>query len=111
MDQLKHLLLFCLVPLFLYGCQSNQHLISRLWFYTYSEGAASPGDTLITPASFLDLRGNGRYTMDFNGFDAGKWRVTQNGLVLTSDKNKEMILPVKYVSEKNLQIYTHQAYY
>jgi len=111
MDRLRKRFLFCLVPVILYGCQSEKQLISRLWFYTYNAGPVDPQDTLITPASFLDLRQDGSYTMDFNGFDAGTWEFSKKQLILTDDRKQRTILPVSYVSEKNLQVSIPRKYF
>src|SRR5690349_16336033 len=111
MDQLKKGLLYCLAAMLLWGCQSDKQLISRLWFYTYNAGPVDPRDTLITPASFLDLQQDGSYTMDFNGFDAGTWEFSQKQLILTNDKKQRTILPVSYVSEKNMQVYIPSKYF
>jgi hypothetical protein len=109
MDQLKKILVCCLLPVLLYSCQSEKDRVSKIWFYTYSTGSTDPRDTLLTPASFLDLRNNGTYTMDFNGFDAGKWELAGSQLVLTNDKNEVTRLAVRYASGKELRLYVHEA--
>jgi hypothetical protein len=37
--------------------------VPHLWFYTYTQGGDT--DSLLTPASFLELRKDGTYTRDF----------------------------------------------
>ena len=95
--------------LLLAGCKSQKDQLSKLWFYTYNAGSSDPRDTLLTPASFLDLQANGRYTMEFAGFDAGTWVLAGNRLMLTNDKKQVTELSLQYVSGKDLRIYVHNA--
>jgi len=108
MVQFKRLLLFFFVPILLCGCQSDESLISRLWLYTYSTGINIPPDTLITPASFLDLRKDKTYTMDFNGFESGTWNIIgHTTLVLTNNRQQVTMIPVKYLAGKILRLDIH----
>jgi len=107
MDQLKKIVFLCSIPLLLYSCRSEKDKLSRIWFYTYNNESGGPKDTLLTPVSFLDLRQNGTYTMDFSGFDAGRWDIKDDRLVLTNDKNQVSKLGFRYISGKDLRLYIH----
>jgi hypothetical protein len=84
-------------------------MISRMWFYTYDTKLTDVADTTILPGSFLDLRGDGTYSLDFNGFETGTWQfINDNELILTSDQKKQTNIAVKYVSEKSMNIFLFQ---
>ena len=109
-DQLKKIMLLCALPaLLLAGCQSEKDNLSKLWFYTYNTGSADPRDTLLTPASFLNLQKDGSYTMDFSGFESGQWELQGPQLVLTNTKKEVTKIPIRNVSGKDLRIYIHEA--
>jgi hypothetical protein len=63
----------CLILLLITGsgCTLVSDPIPHLWFFTYTQGGET--DSLLTPASFLELRKDGTYTRDFGRFDYGKW--------------------------------------
>ncbi|HEY4150236.1 MAG TPA: hypothetical protein VGM41_14955 [Chitinophagaceae bacterium] len=107
---MKKLVLYAILPVWLLaGCKSPKDNLSKLWFYTYNTGSSDPRDTLLTPASFLDLQRTGNYTMDFNGFEAGTWELDGPQLVLTNTKKIVTKIPIRYASGKDLRIYVHES--
>jgi len=108
MDQLKKGLLFCLTTILFYGCKPEDTSIAHIWFYTYSTGSRLPPDTVINAASFLDLRNDGTYTLDFSRFESGTWEMASRAtLVLINDKKKPERVAVDHVSAKILRIALH----
>jgi hypothetical protein len=87
------------------GCQLLSDPLPHLWFYTYSQGGDT--DSLLTPASFLELRKDGTFTRDFGRFEYGKWTFTDKKLYLTDQTNKSTHIepfPVASLTAKEMQL-------
>jgi hypothetical protein len=78
---------------------------SPLWFYSYSSNTRSKWDTVLTRASFLELRPDGSYTQDFGRFDYGNWTLKGNDLYLTNQHHTTYIFRLLAVGEKEMEIY------
>jgi len=78
--------------------------LPQLWFYTYSKGSVVGRDTLLTPASFLELRPDGTYTRDFGRFDYGNWTRKGQQLFLTNQQHTTYVLPLGIVTSKEMQL-------
>jgi hypothetical protein len=92
-----------IVSLFLVGCFFPNNRIDRLWFYTYTSSSAD-GDSVLTPASFINLQKDGSYTRDFGGFDYGKWIIKDKKLLLTNYKNENFTFSVSYFAGNEMQL-------
>lgn len=68
---------------------------SALWMYT--DGVPVANDSLVNPASFLELRPDHSYTRDFGRFDYGTWSLDKNGLVLINQEHiTQLYSPVTF---------------
>jgi hypothetical protein len=95
---------FILVLLSGSSCLMLSDPVPALWFYTYSGGATTGRDSLLTPASFLELRKDGSYTRDFGRFDYGTWSVKDHQLTLTNARHKTFIFPMTLVGNNEMQL-------
>lgn len=86
------------------GCMFAGNPLSKLWFYTYSNGSTTGRDTLLTPASFLELRGDGTYTRDFGRFDYGSWNRKDQQLFLTNQQHTTYVYPLGSITDKDMQL-------
>jgi hypothetical protein len=86
------------------GCKMTNSGISRLWFYTHNSGEPTGGDTLLTPASFLELRPDGTYTRDFGRFEYGAWTRNQLRLFLTSQSHTTYIFQLGETPGEEMQL-------
>lgn len=71
------------------GCMLLRDPSPAIWFYTFSEGPASHRDTQLTPASFIEFRTDGTYTLDMGEFEYGKWLLTRDAIQLFAGHNEE----------------------
>ena len=96
----------CLILLLITGsgCSLLNDPLPHLWFYTYSQGGET--DSLLNPASFLELRKDGTYTRDFGGFDYGTWVYKDKMLYLNNRAGgiRNINFPVTNVSSKEMQL-------
>jgi hypothetical protein len=86
------------------SCQFMSNSLSKLWFYTYSTGAATGKDTLLTPVSFLELRPDGSYTRDFGHFEYGAWTRKDQQLYLTDQQHKTYVFQLNNITSKEMQL-------
>ncbi len=86
------------------GCMFAGNPLSKLWFYTYSNDRTTGRDTLLTPASFLELRGDGTYTRDFGRFDYGSWNRKDQQLFLTNQQHTTYVYPLGGITDKDMQL-------
>jgi hypothetical protein len=100
------IIIFTLV--ILTGCHLANNSKDKLWFYIYSSNVAN-ADTMLTPASFINLQGDGTYTRDFGYFDYGKWDFKNDHLILTNTNNETLMLAVDMVSANEMQISNHNT--
>jgi hypothetical protein len=86
------------------GCSLLVNPLPRLWFYTYGTGTPAAKDTLLSPASFLELRPDGAYTRDFGKFEYGSWLQKDHQLILTSHDHLVSIYPLTLSASNELQL-------
>ncbi len=104
---MRTLYFICLIFLLITGsgCMLLNDPLPHLWFYTYSQGGES--DSLLNPASFLELRKDGTYTRDFGRFDYGTW-VYKDKVLHLNDRlggtTNFNVFPVTSVSPKEMQL-------
>ncbi|HTI92927.1 MAG TPA: hypothetical protein VL727_20155 [Puia sp.] len=104
---MRTLYFICLILLLITGsgCTLLNDPLPHLWFYTYSQGGET--DSLLNPASFLELRKDGTYTRDFGRFDYGTW-VYKDKVLHLNDRAGGItninVFPVTSVSSKELQL-------
>ena len=77
----------------------------NLWFYTHSINN-NVDDSLLTPASFINLERDGSYTSDLGSFDYGTWVMRDDTLFLTNTDHVITSHPVKHLGAKELQLIT-----
>ncbi|HXD76969.1 MAG TPA: hypothetical protein VN616_04130 [Puia sp.] len=87
----RSLVIACLLAVT--GCSLLVNPLTRLWFFTYGTGTPQGKDSLLNPASFLELRPDGSYTRDFGRFEYGTWLKKDGQIVLTSHEHRLTILP------------------
>ncbi len=66
------------------GCSLLVNPLPKLWFFTDGTGTPNGKDSLLNPASFIELRPDGSYTRDFGRFEYGTWQKKDHELVLAS---------------------------
>ena len=76
----------------------------HLWFYTYSEGPTEARDSLLNPASFLEIRKDGTYTRDFGFFEYGSWKLEDHKLYLTNQRHHTVAFPVDMSKQGELRL-------
>ncbi len=86
------------------ACNFVNNRLDKLWFYTYSTGSPADRDSILTPASFIDLQKDGTYTRDFGVFDYGKWIFKDRQLFLTNYKHEVFRFAVTYITGNEMQI-------
>lgn len=86
------------------GCMFTGNPLPTLWFYTYSNGTPTGKDTLLTPASFLELRPDGTYSRDFGRFDYGTWTRKEQQLYLTNLQHKTYIFQLGLLTAKEMHL-------
>lgn len=94
----------CLVILLgsLSGCGGNS--LNHLWFYSYGSGPGQDTTGDLTPASFIELRPDGSYTLDFGRYEYGTWTRKQDQLLLTSQQHKTYVYSMKLTTPKELEL-------
>lgn len=102
----QHLMIPCFifVLLTLTACVQPAVNIEKLWFYTHSSGNLSDRDTLLTPASFISLKKDGSFTLDFETFEYGTWIKEDKTIHLKNSKNKSTDILVKNLSAKEMEL-------
>jgi hypothetical protein len=86
------------------GCSLLVNPMPRIWFFTYGTGTPIGKDSLLNPASFLELRPDGSYTRDFGAFDYGTWLKKDHQLLLTSHDHQKMSYPFTLTSSNEMQL-------
>ena len=76
---------------------------SNLWFYAYSSGEL-PSEFSLTPASFLYLKPDKTYTLDFGQFDYGNWLKRGDTLILHAASGKINSFFINYKNGKELKL-------
>lgn len=99
--QLYVLLLLATAVAGLYGCGNS---LQRIWFYTYGSGSGSDSTEQLTPASFLELRPDGSYTLDFGKYDYGTWTRKEDQLFLTGQQHKTYVYAMTFTTAKEMTL-------
>jgi hypothetical protein len=86
------------------SCTLLVNPMPRLWFFTYGTGIPAGKDSLLNPASFLELRPDGSYTRDFGTFDYGTWLKKEHQLILTSHDHLTTSYPLTLTSSNEMQL-------
>jgi hypothetical protein len=86
------------------GCSLLINPMPRLWFFTYGTGTPGGKDSLLNPASFLELRPDGSYTRDFGTFDYGTWLRKEHELILTGHDHQKTSYPLTLTSSSEMQL-------
>lgn len=86
------------------SCISKKEQLSALWFYTFSTSEGDSGNIKLTPANFIDLKADGTYTMDFSGFDYGRWESEGKSILLSNQQSKKIVLPIMLLKTKDMQL-------
>jgi hypothetical protein len=92
------------------GCSLLVNPLPKTWFFTYGTGAPKGKDTLLNPASFLELRPDGSYTRDFGAFEYGTWLKKDHSLLLTSHDHLKTSYPLTLTSSSEMQLTTSGDY-
>lgn len=86
------------------GCSLLVNPLPQIWFFTYGSGTAVGKDSLLNPASFLELRPDGSYTSDFGTFDYGTWLKKDRQLILTNHLHEKTSYPLALTSSGEMQL-------
>ncbi|MES1225155.1 MAG: hypothetical protein ABUT20_57260 [Bacteroidota bacterium] len=86
------------------GCNLKKKKVSQLWLYTHSSGKNILKDTLLTPASFLNLYPNGTYTRDFGDFESGQWKMDEGKIQLIPAKNRIIVFPYRLNTANEIEL-------
>ncbi len=102
--------LICLLPaiclLALSACLNTRDPLPALWFYTFSGGPAEERDSLLTPASFAEIKADGSYASDFGHFEYGTWSRKDQKLCLTNQQNITTSFSLSSLTRKEMQLTT-----
>jgi hypothetical protein len=85
----------------LYGCGNS---LNHLWFYSYASGSGQDTAGGLTPASFLELRPDGTYTLDFGKYEYGSWDRKADRLFLTNQQHKTYVYALTLATPKDMQL-------
>jgi hypothetical protein len=108
---MKPLLSLAFLTIFLAtGCSLLVNPMPKIWFYTDGTGTPSGKDTLLSPASFIELRPDGSYTRDFGGFDYGTWLRKNQQLILTSHDRNTTTYPLTLPAPGEMQLALNADY-
>jgi hypothetical protein len=86
------------------GCSLLVNPLPKLWFFTFGTGTPNGKDSLLSPASFLELRPDGSYTRDFGVFEYGTWLKKDHQLILTSQDHQKTSYPLTLPSAGEMQL-------
>ena len=86
------------------GCLLSINPLPKLWFYTYGTGTPTGKDSLLSPASFLELRPDGSYTRDFGYFEYGSWIRKDRQLILISHSHTTYIYQLNSITPGEMQL-------
>ena len=86
------------------GCSLLVNPLPKLWFYTDGTGTPKGKDTLLSPASFLELRPDGSYTKDFGKFESGTWLKKDHQLILSSHDHATTTYPLALPAPGEMQL-------
>jgi hypothetical protein len=98
----QYVLVICLLAAA--GCSLLVNPMPRVWFFTDGTGTPEGKDSLLNPASFLELRPDGSYSRDFGTFDYGTWLKKDRQLILTSHDHQTKSYPLTLTSSSEMQL-------
>src|SRR6185437_12790182 len=76
------------------ACHSAGKPGAQIWMYTSDLDRSRGSDTVLSNASFLDLRPDGGFTQDFGRFEYGTWNLKGQHLYLTDQHRKTYVYRV-----------------
>jgi len=107
-------MILLLVVLSFNSCNSRKNKLSKTWFYITGYTASgkpikiSAKDSLLnnflTPACFINLQPDGKYTSFLYTFDYGNWQLENNEIILLSEKNVRQKLPLQVLDSKVMMV-------
>jgi len=107
-------LLFSLVLLSFASCNSRKNKLTKVWFFITGYTASgkpiniSPNDSLVnnllTPACFINLQNDGKYSSFLYAFDYGTWKFENNEIILLNVKNQQQKLPVMVLDNNEMMV-------
>jgi hypothetical protein len=100
----RHILYYIILTLVFASCIQGKDSVEKLWFYTHSNGNVSAHDTMLTPASFISLKKDGTYTLDFEEFQFGTWTRDKQIIHLRHSKNQVSDITISYLSGNEMQL-------
>lgn len=103
-------IIICITIVAATGCSLLVNPLPKLWFYTYGTGTPNGKDSLLNPASFIELRPDGSYTRDFGRFEYGTWQKKDHQLVLTSHDRVNSTFPLLLSSATEMQLTFNGGY-
>src|SRR5580698_5354969 len=104
----QYVLIICLLAAA--GCSLLVNPMPKIWFFTFGTGTPNGKDSLLNPASFLELRPDGSYTRDFGVFDYGTWLKKDYELILTSHDHRKTSYPLTLTSSSEMQLTSAGGY-
>ena len=99
--------LYCCMATLLAGfiaCYTPDKPGSGLYFFMPVSDGMEQTDTLLTIASFLELRPDGSFTQDFGSFNYGDWTLNNRRLYLTTQRHKTYVYRVTSLTKKELDV-------
>ncbi len=104
MKKLRYPLLIVLLTAAAVGCMNPGKPGTGLYLYYPVADGKAEGDTLLTPASFLQLSADGSYTQDFGQFDFGSWMIQDKRLYLTNQRHRTYIYQIKKLTPQEMEL-------
>jgi len=83
------------------GCGNS---LNHCWFYSYASGSGADTTGGLTPASFIELRPDGSYTLDFGKYEYGAWTRKAGRLYLTDQQHKTYVYAMSLATPKEMQL-------
>ena len=103
---MRKILYSCMVLLLAFGaCYGPTKPGAGMYFFSpVADGDTTQKDSLLTLASYLELRGDGSYSQDFGSYDYGTWMLKDNRLYLTNQHHRTFIYLVTMLTPKELDM-------
>ena len=92
--------------IFIYSCKPENNL-NKLWFYTHTNSGNTTSPAIkLTPANFINLSADGKYTMDLGEYEFGTWKQRDKQIELTNSNKKTSTITIHTLSGNEMQIIT-----
>jgi hypothetical protein len=102
---MKHrFLFFPSLLVFFCSCHLLDSRRPSLWLYEAPIDESRIPDSLLTPASFLEMRPDGSYTRDFGRYEYGSWALKNEQLYLTNQHHITYVYRVQRMEGKDLRL-------